>query len=129
MRSADRAFRALPIVLCDAAVLLFSFGISQGKPSCVPKHFVYQKSFPSSRVATVLSLECSNTAVVGSFLESFPGVLVLRLTTERATGEYRGYGRACADNGEMMNVSLRKVQGRARDQPAGEMPTRETAQD
>lgn len=69
-------------------------GLAKGKLSFVPELFITQRSFASSRVATVLSLECSNTAIVRSFLEFFPGVLMLRLTTERATGEYRGYGRA-----------------------------------
>jgi hypothetical protein len=93
-----------------------TFGLSQCKMSFCSRA-LYIRSFASSRFATVLSLERSNTAVVRSFLESFRlCFLWLRLTTEVATGEYRGYGRAGTDSERMMDGSVRKLQGRPKDQ-------------
>jgi hypothetical protein len=78
---------------------------------------LFQRSFASSRVATVLSLERSNTAVVRDPSWNLsPAFLWLRLTTEVATGEYRGYGRAGTDNEGVMDGSVRKLQGRSKDQ-------------
>lgn len=128
MRSPDRAFRALPIILCDAVVPSFRlFGISQGRDVVCSRALYITDLWPAPRSAATLSLECSNTAVVRPFLDSFPpAFLWSRLTTELATGEYRGYGRAGTDDEGMMDVSLRNVQGPFERPAADEAPTRET---
>jgi hypothetical protein len=117
MRSADGAFPGSADNLMRCSFPSFRLlGLANARCRFVPQLFISEifRQLPlCNRAFTRAFQHCCCKILPGIFRLRF---LWLRLTTEVATGEYRGYGRAGTDNERMMDGSVRKLQGRPKDQ-------------